>query len=91
MSSPAVPGAEALLAGTLILMTNYRRCASEQLPETASRIASNLALLSADPLLSPQFRSILRGLRSTWAAEPPAGPERCVPPSSRQPAVGPLQ
>lgn len=74
-----LPAAEALLAGTLALMTGYAEhrppapptpgeppvdCAGRHL--LAAKVASNLFFLSEHPLLSPAFRSTLWRLRAHW-------------------------
>lgn len=61
--------AEALLAGTLALMTGHVQthcCAQRQY--LAEKIATQLASLSQEPLLSPGFKALLWGLRARWLA-----------------------
>jgi len=77
-----LPAVEAVLAGTLALMTGYAqaRCAVQRRAMVA-RIASNLALLGNRRHLSTQFRCAVSRLRSHWelmleAAGEAHGPER---------------
>lgn len=67
-----MPAVEAMLAGTLALMTGY-----SQLLQAASnpahrlsmgeKITHNLALLAAHPKLSPDCRCVLWQLHERWA------------------------
>jgi len=67
-----MPAVEAVLAGTLALMTGY----SQFLQAAANpayrlsmgeKIAHNLALLADHPMLSPDCRCVLSMLRERWA------------------------
>ena len=55
----------ALVAGTLCLMSCY---AQHPLPLYAERVALNLARLAADPLLTPELRTVCRRLGERWEA-----------------------
>jgi hypothetical protein len=61
--------AEALLAGTLALMTGHvqARCCSHR-QDLAEKIVLQLAVLCQDPLLSPGFKNLLWALRARWLA-----------------------
>ena len=66
-----LPSVEAVLAGTLALMTGYSQALQADLhPEQrllmGAKIGRNLALLQGHPLLSEAFQRILAGLRSRW-------------------------
>ncbi|HEX7892206.1 MAG TPA: hypothetical protein VF522_22845 [Ramlibacter sp.] len=62
-----LPAVEAVLAGTLALMTG---CAQSSCPaqrrHMMNRIVDNMALLAAHPQLSSQFRCALGKLRCHW-------------------------
>lgn len=61
------PSAEALLAGTLTLMTGYGRQADGGVRALmARRIVSNLSFLVDHPHLSARLRSTLTHLRRCW-------------------------
>jgi len=62
--SPAVH-AEALVAGTLCLMSCHARSPARH---HAERIADNLALLADNPAVSPELRSLCRRLSGRWDA-----------------------
>jgi hypothetical protein len=80
MSRPAadieeheLPSVEAMLAGTLALMTGYSQALQAELDPRGrvalgDKIAANLALLLEHPLLSCGFREVLNGLRQRWLA-----------------------
>jgi hypothetical protein len=62
-----LPCAEALMAGTLALMTGHTQSINEEhLELMASKIASNLNALAATPLLSPEFKTLLWALSQRW-------------------------
>ena len=68
-----LPSIEAVLAGTLALMTGYSQALqAEQDPSVRLRmgekIGDNLALLTEHPLLSLGFRQVVLGLRGRWQA-----------------------
>ncbi|OGA98683.1 MAG: hypothetical protein A3E79_19300 [Burkholderiales bacterium RIFCSPHIGHO2_12_FULL_61_11] len=62
-----MPCAEAMLAGTLALMTGHvQACCDGHRVLMAKKIVANLVLLSEHPLLSPQFKTMLWNLRERW-------------------------
>ena len=62
-----MPCAEAVLAGTLALMTGHARCGCAQHRDMmASKAASNLALLAQHPLMSEGFRTVAFKLHIQW-------------------------
>lgn len=62
-----LPCAEAVLAGTLALMTGYAQAREEHLcAPMARKILANRSLLADYAWLSPQFQAMLRNLRSHW-------------------------
>jgi hypothetical protein len=80
-----LPSIEAVLAGTLALMTGYCQALQAELnPEhrllMGAKIGNNLALLTEHPLLSSGFRRVLMGLQQHWmlmsACTAEAAPER---------------
>lgn len=66
-----LPRVEALLAGTLALMTGYAQSAREcpHRPLMARKLVSNLCQLSAHPQLSPPMQVMLGKLRTRWQLE----------------------
>lgn len=67
-----LPQVEAVLAGTLALMTGYSQALQAELhPEhrvlMGRKIGNNLALLAEHPQLSAPFQTVLGGLRRRWA------------------------
>ena len=66
-----LPGVEALLAGTLALMTGYAQSAREcpHRPLMARKLVSNLLYLSAHPQLSVPMQTMLANLRTRWQLE----------------------
>lgn len=66
-----LPSVEALLAGTLALMTGYAQSAREcpHRPVMARKLVSNLSHLSTHPQLSPPMQAMLANLRTRWALE----------------------
>lgn len=61
------PCAEALLAGTLALMTGHAQaCCDNQRQSMSGKIVSNLSQLTEYPILSPTFRAALSKLRTHW-------------------------
>lgn len=65
-----LPRAEALLAGTLALMTGHVQATQTlQQLRLAAQIAANLAALARDPALSPGFAHLLCGLQQRWQAQ----------------------
>lgn len=66
-----LPGVEALLAGTLALMTGYAQSARECPHRSlmARKLVSNLLYLSAHPQLSAPMQTLLANLRTRWQLE----------------------
>ena len=67
-----LPTVEAVLAGTLALMTGYSQALLAELnPEhrvlMGRKIGNNLALLAEHPQLSTPFQTVLGGLQRRWA------------------------
>lgn len=79
----ALPGVEALLAGTLALMTGYAQAGAESTHRAmmASKIACNLSELAAHPQLSDAMRQLVRRLSGDWSGG--------VPPHDAAPAALP--
>ncbi|MES3012410.1 MAG: hypothetical protein V4750_01610 [Pseudomonadota bacterium] len=68
-----LPCIEAVLAGTLALMTGYSQALQAELDPAqrlrmGAKIGANLALLMDHPLLSLGFRQVVHGLRGRWQA-----------------------
>lgn len=66
-----LPSVEALLAGTLALMTGCAQSARD-CPHRAcmaQKLVSNLLCLSAHPQLSPPMQTMLANLRTRWQLE----------------------
>jgi hypothetical protein len=68
-----LPSIEALLAGTLALMTGYGQALQAALEpqhrlSMGVKVGSNLALLVDHPQLSLGFRQVLSGLQGRWEA-----------------------
>ena len=66
-----LPSVEAVLAGTLALMTGYCQALQAELhPEhrllMGAKIGNNLGLLTEHPMLSVNFKRILVGLQHRW-------------------------
>lgn len=62
-----LPAVEAVLAGTLALMTGCAQSSClAQRRHMMSRIVDNMALLAAHPQLSSQFRCAVGKLRCHW-------------------------
>ena len=101
-----LPAVEAVLAGTLALMTGYSQALLAELhPEhrvlMGRKIGNNLALLAEHPQLSTPFQSMLGGLQRRWAqmagctaeAAPACGAAACTadaPVLERRGAQAPL-
>ncbi len=73
MEEHELPSVEAVLAGTLALMTGYSQALQAAMhPEhrvaMGAKIACNLALLADHPLLSAGFQQVMTGLRGRWEA-----------------------
>ncbi|WP_342129300.1 hypothetical protein [Hydrogenophaga sp. OTU3427] len=78
-----MPSAEALLAGTLALMTGHAQSAcARQRSLMAAKIGSNLLFLASHPILSTSFKAVVERMRPHWAvfaqthADAPAPPSR---------------
>lgn len=70
--SYTLPSGEAMLAGTLALMTGHTQAGCRAHREAmAAKIVSNLNTLSQDPLLSPGFQALLWSLRQRWQRQSP--------------------
>jgi len=68
-----LPAVEAVLAGTLALMTGYCQSLQADLPPhnrvpMGRKIGENLALLADHPALTEAFQRVLLGLRARWLA-----------------------
>lgn len=62
-----MPCAEAMLAGTLALMTGHSRCGCPRHRDMmGSKAAANLALLAQHPVMSEQFRAVASKLHTQW-------------------------
>lgn len=62
-----MPCAEAVLAGTLALMTGHAQsCCDAHRELMAQKVVSNLFILSQHPILSPGFKSMLFNLHGRW-------------------------
>ena len=73
MEEHELPCIEAVLAGTLALMTGYSQALQAEIDPARRlqinvKVADNLALLMDHPMLSLGFRQVVRGLRSRWQA-----------------------
>lgn len=73
-SAPEGPCAEALLAGTVALMTAWAHpcaCAADEALKhrwlIARKLASNLGSLAQHPALSPNLRQVMAHARQAWA------------------------
>jgi len=65
-----MPCAEAMLAGTLALMTGYAQHQDAGVRSLMARkVVSNLFFLSGHPHLSDAFRTMLGNLRARWQAD----------------------
>lgn len=64
-----LPCAEALLAGTLALMTAHVQACDTHRVLMARRIGGQLRELAAHPMLSPQFKTMLWNLGARWGGE----------------------
>lgn len=74
-----MPCAEAMLAGTLALMTGHAQSAcANQRDLMGRKIRSNLFFLGQHPALSPSFRKVVHNMHRHWdvllkAGDGPAG------------------
>ena len=79
-----IPTAEALMASTMALMTGHVQTACPEHREAmVAKIVSNLTRLSADPLLSPGFQTLLWSLRGRWLNQAPADVLQPLPATER--------
>ena len=63
----SMPCAEALLAGTLALMTAYAQgCCDSHRDAMVRKIVANLQFLSEQPSLTPHFRTLVQSLQQRW-------------------------
>lgn len=79
-----LPSTEVLLAATLALMTGHvqARCGTHR-EAIVWKIVSNLASLSADPMLSPGFKTLLWSLRARWLNQTPTDSLAPLPATER--------
>ncbi|KQW38148.1 hypothetical protein [Rhizobacter sp. Root404] len=68
-----LPSIEAVIAGTLALMTGYSQAVQAEIDPAhrlrmGTKIGENLALLMDHPMLSLGFRQVAYGLRRRWQA-----------------------
>jgi|SRR5689334_17309566 len=92
-----LPSVEAVLAGTLALMTGYSQALQAELdPQRritmGEKIGHQLGLLVEHPLLSSGFRQVLSGLQSRWqqmseCTRAAAGSDRRAAPRDAWPAM----
>lgn len=66
-----LPSLDALVAGTLALMTGYVQAPADGVhrPLMARKLVSNLFFLSEHPQLSPPMRCLLARLRTRWQSQ----------------------
>ena len=66
-----LPPVEALMAGTLALLTGYAQSAPDcaHRPLMAAKLVSNLFFLSGHPDLSAPMQTMLANLRTRWQME----------------------
>ena len=63
----SLPCAEALLAGTLALMTGYvQACCDSHRDAMGRKIAANLQMLADAEGFTPHFRTVVWSLQSRW-------------------------
>ena len=87
-----LPCAEALLAGTLALMTSHAEgCCEQHRRLMTARIVSHLTQLSGHAILSAEFRSALWSLRSHWQALLDRQPAASADPRLWHPAASAVQ
>lgn len=79
-----LPSAEALLAGTLALMTGHVQATQTRLrQQLADQIAANLSSLACAPTVSPGFAALLRALHQRWQTQGALACGNTIPPHSR--------
>lgn len=87
-----LPAVEAVLAGTLALMTAHAQaCCPAQRRLMKGRIVSNLAVLGEHPQLTTVFRCALDKLRCHWELMLEDGGEAPDPERLRHPTPATLQ
>lgn len=66
-----LPSVEALMAGTLALLTGYAQSAPDcaHRPLMAKKVVSNLFFLAGHPQLSAPMQTMLANLRTRWQLE----------------------
>jgi hypothetical protein len=66
-----LPSVEALMAGTLALLTGYAQSPTggAHRPAMAAKVVANLRQLSEHPELSTPMRTMLANLRTRWQVE----------------------
>ncbi len=65
-----LPCAEALLAGTLALMTGYMQaCCDSHRDAMGRKIVTNLQLLGQADVFTPHFRTMVWSLQGRWAQQ----------------------
>ena len=70
----SLPCAEALLAGTLALMTGYvQACCDSHREAMGHKIVTNLQLLGQSDVFTPHFRTMLCNLQNRWVQQCGAG------------------
>jgi hypothetical protein len=71
-----IPEAEALLAGTLALMTGYSHAQAQcpMRPLIAAKLARNLSVLARHPDLSDPMRNVIRQMYRRWHETASAAP-----------------
>ena len=71
----SMPCAEALLAGTLALMTAYvQACCDSHRDAMVRKIVANLQFLSEQPSLTPHFRTLVQSLQQRLMDQISVGP-----------------
>lgn len=79
-----MPCAEALLAGTMALMTGHvQACCGAHREAMVGKIVANLTALAEDPLLSPGFKTLLWALRQRWQTQGQGAPLAQLPAAER--------
>lgn len=87
-----LPAVEAVLAGTLALMTGCAQSSClAQRRRMMDRIVDNMALLAAHPQLSSQFRCAVGRLRCHWELLLEDGPGPAAEGALRHPAPTAIQ
>lgn len=65
----SMPAVEALVAGTLALMTGHAQaCCTAQRELIAEKTSASLLMLSRHPLVSPGFRAVAMKLHGQWVS-----------------------